>query len=48
MKNRFQLIEKFKHVQTSQLIENKKERIASSLEGKTWQENRKYPVNIIS
>ena len=36
MKNWFQLIEKFKHVQTFQLIESKNEWIVFSMEEKTW------------
>ena len=46
--NQFQLIEMFTHVQTFQLIENKNEWTVFGMEGKTWQENWKYPENIIN
>ena len=39
---------KIEYVQTFQLIESKNEWLIFGTEGKTWQENWKYPVNIIN
>ena len=36
MESWFQLVEKFEHVQTFQLIENENEWILFSMEGKRW------------
>ena len=46
IENWFQLIEKFKHVQTFQLTESKNEWIVFGMKGKIWKEKRKYSANI--